>query len=173
MQADFDTATEGQQSRMERLTGAEEAASLAGEIRSRALKLLTNRDHSRLELERKLTARGYPPPAVQAVLDRLLGEGLLNEERLITAYISERLGKGFGPLRIRSELLGKGLSDTAISTYLDMDDDECLRLMTEADGAKFSDEAKQDPKTLAKRARFLEYRGFPTHLIARLLRTDC
>lgn len=145
------------------------AVDTAAEIRSRALKLLTSREHSRYELWRKLHRRGYPAEAVAAVLEALAEEGLLSEERLLAAYVAERLEKGFGPLRIRSELQAKGLSDAAIDPHLDLEDARCLDLMARVDAGKFGRRPADDRKTLAKRARFLEYRGFPAHLIARAL----
>lgn len=144
----------------------------AAEIRSRALKLLTTREHSRYELWRKLHRRGYPAEDVNAVLDQLAVEGLLSEERLLAAYVAERLEKGFGPLRIRSELQAKGLSDAAIDPHLDLQDDQLLTLMARVDAGKFGETPPNDRRTLAKRARFLEYRGFPAHLIARALAAD-
>jgi regulatory protein len=151
-------------------------AALAGaspaEIRSRALKLLTTREHSRYELWRKLHLRGYPAEAVNAVLDALAADGLLSEERLLAAYVAERLDKGFGPLRIRAELQAKGLSDAAIDPHLNLDDAAYLERMTVVDAGKFGRAPADDRQTLAKRARFLEYRGFPAHLIARVLALD-
>lgn len=147
-------------------------SALAAEIRDRALKLLTNREHSRAELARKLGARGYPAAAVAAVLDRLIEDGLLDEARLLAAYVAERLDKGFGPLRIRAELQGKGLSDARIGPYLALDDETCLARMTAARARRFGPAAPTDRAELARQARFLEYRGFPSHLIARLLGID-
>lgn len=144
----------------------------AAEIRSRALKLLTTREHSRYELWRKLYRRGYPAEAINTVLDQLATEGLLSEERMLAAYVTERLNKGFGPLRIRAELQAKGLPDTAINPHLNLQDEQCLALMTRIDAGKFGHNPPNDRRTLAKRARFLEYRGFPAHLIARALNTD-
>jgi len=144
----------------------------AAEIRSRALKLLTSREHSRLELARKLHRRGYAADAVDAVLDDLAAAGLLSEERLLAAYVAERLQKGFGPLRIRAELQAKGLSDAAIDPHLQLDERDCLALMTAVDEGKFGKGPPHDRQTLAKRARFLEYRGFPSSLIARVLDLD-
>jgi regulatory protein len=148
------------------------ASTLDAEIRSRALKLLTSREHSRYELWRKLYLRGYPAAAVHAVLNRLADEGLLSEERLIAAYVAERLGKGFGPLRIRAELQAKGLSDAAIDPHLQQEESECLALMARVEAGKFGPRPSADRQTLAKRARFLEYRGFPAHLVARALALD-
>jgi regulatory protein len=136
------------------------------------VKLLTTREHSRLELARKLCARGYPGDAVDAVLDGLSRDGLLSEERLLDTYVAERLDKGFGPLRILAELRGKGLSDAQIGPHLDIDDDTCLERIAVAHAKRFGEGRPTDRRELAKRARFLEYRGFPSHLIARFLDAD-
>jgi len=148
------------------------SAALRNEIRSRAVKLLTTREHARLELERKLRQRGYPPEAVADVLDALERDALLSEDRLLETYVAERLEKGFGPLRIRVELQGKGLSDRQIEPQLQLDDEHLLTLMATAHDRRFGATARSDRQTLAKRARFLEYRGFPSYLIARLLDVD-
>jgi regulatory protein len=148
------------------------SAAPASEIRSRALKLLTTREHTRYELWRKLHRRGYDADAVHAVLEQLVQEGLLSEQRLLDAYVIERLDKGFGPLRIRAELLAKGLSDAAIDPHLPQEDEVLRERMLAVDAAKFGPSPPGDRQTLAKRARFLEYRGFPAHLIARVLALD-
>ncbi|MEA3641345.1 MAG: regulatory protein RecX [Lamprobacter sp.] len=145
------------------------AGALCDEIQSRALKLLTTREHSRLELARKLRQRGYPAPEVETVLDALVANDLLSEERLIAAYVAERLSKGFGPVRIRFELREKGLSDEQIQPYLDLEEETLVEYLSLAYRKRFGDEPIDDRHEWAKRSRFLEYRGFPSHLIARFL----
>ncbi|MCF8003090.1 MAG: recombination regulator RecX [Chromatiaceae bacterium] len=145
------------------------AGALRDEIQSRALKLLTTREHSRLELARKLRQRGYPAAEVETVLDALVTNDLLSEERLMAAYVAERLGKGFGPVRIRFELREKGLSDEQIQPYLVQEEASLVESLRLAYRKRFGDEPISDRRELAKRSRFLEYRGFPSHLIARFL----
>jgi regulatory protein len=140
------------------------------EIRSRALKLLTTREHSRLELSRKLRRRGYDAAAVDEVLDALQAEELLSEERLIAAYVAERLSKGFGPLRIQFELREKGLSDDQIHPYLKHDDESMLQFLAQAYRKRYGDQPIVGVRDQSKRSRFLEYRGFPPRLIARFFR---
>ncbi len=145
---------------------------LRDEIRSRALKLLTTREHSRLELSRKLLHRGYPAPEIEVVLDALVADDLLSEERLVSAYVAERLGKGFGPLRIRYELREKGLSDDKIEPHLDLGDETLVECLRQAYRKRFGEDGFDDRREQAKRSRFLEYRGFPQRLIARFLNAD-
>lgn len=142
---------------------------LQDEIRSRALKLLSNREHSCLELRRKLCQRGYPADAVERVIDALLADELLSEERLVEAYVAERLGNGFGPLRIRAELRGKGVADALIQPHLVLDEQTLLDHAVRVCRKRFGDAAAADRQEQARRSRFLEYRGFPPGLIARVL----
>jgi len=155
--------TESEQSR----DAAQNDAS--AEIRSRAVKLLTTREHSRQELARKLLRRAYAADAINAVLDQLERDDLLSESRLIEQYVAERLRKGFGPVRIRFELREKGLSDLRTEPYLELSEESCLALISAAHNRRFGAETRKERQTLAKRARFLEYRGFPSHLVARFL----
>ncbi|NJM12471.1 MAG: hypothetical protein HC889_11860 [Synechococcaceae cyanobacterium SM1_2_3] len=50
-------------------------------IRAKALELLTRREHSRLELRQKLSQRGFPTERIEAALDQLVAERLLDEGR--------------------------------------------------------------------------------------------
>lgn len=149
-----------------------EKAAPFDEIRSRALKLLTTREHSRLELSRKLRRRGYPAGDVEAVLDALIADDLLSEERLVAAYVAERLEKGFGPVRIRFELREKGLSDAQIEPYLSLEDEALMQCLEAVYRKRYGERTIDDPRDQQKRSRFLEYRGFPPRLIARLLNAE-
>ena len=53
------------------------------DCRNRALGLLARREHSRLELTRKLISRSYSTETVEAVLNELHKERLLEESRLV------------------------------------------------------------------------------------------
>jgi regulatory protein len=139
-----------------------------------AIKLLTAREHSRLELTRKLAARGFGDAEVLPVLDRLTAQGLLNESRMAEVYVAERVRKGFGPLRIRRELKDKGLSDGAIEPHLDPMAGDWPERLAEVHDRRFGPGAPSDSlcdrSELARRARFLEQRGFPSEAIRRFLR---
>jgi regulatory protein len=141
-------------------------------IEGEALRLLASREHSRLELGRKLGARGYSEAAIRPVIDALSRRGLLSEERLAEAYVAERLRKGFGPLRVRQELHQKGLSDELIDPHLSLGDDQWRDRLAAVHNKKYGCTLASDPKERARRARFLEYRGFPAELIRHFLADD-
>jgi len=146
--------------------------SLDPEIERAALHLLSAREHSRLELQHKLGARGHARAAVDEVLDDLVCRGLLSEARMAEAYVGERLRKGFGPLKIRHELRRRGIPDDIIDPHLSLSVQDWLDLMALVHEKKFG---LQRPSRLEQRAscaRFLEYRGFPADLIARFLHED-
>jgi regulatory protein len=96
----------------------------------------------------------------------------VSEDRLAEAYVSERLRKGFGPLRVRQELRNKGLSDAQIDPHLVLSDDEWRDLIAAVHDKKYGSAPASDPKERARRARFLEYRGFPADLIRHFLADD-
>lgn len=135
-----------------------------------AIKLLAAREHSRLELVRKLGARGFGEGEIAPVLDRLTAAGSLNESRMAELYVAERVRKGFGPLRIRRELIDKGLSETAIEPHLDPMAGDWPERLAEVHNRRFGPGAPSDRQELARRARFLEQRGFPSEAIRRFLR---
>ena len=142
------------------------------EIQRDALSLLAAREHSRSELERKLCARGHSGSGVREVLADLCDRGLLSEARMAESYVAERLRKGFGPLKVRQELRRKGLADALIDPVLSKSTQEWLDLLADVHDKKFGTERASDPRELARRARFLEYRGFPVELIGRFLYDD-
>jgi regulatory protein len=135
-----------------------------------ALKLLATREHSRRELARKLGARGFDPALVDGVMDRLIRAGALDESRLAEHYVAERSGKGFGPLRIRAELWEKGLAEDLFDPYLDALEADWPDYLAAAYERRFGPGQPVDRADYARRARFLEQRGFPPEMIRRYLR---
>lgn len=152
-----------------------ESADLSGEdpsapIERLALKLLGAREHSRLELARKLHARGFEPTLVERVIDRLARAGALSEARLVERYVAERVRKGFGPLRIRAELREKGLPDVLIEPQLEEMQGAWPEHLAVAHDRRFGAGPPTDRADYARRGRFLEQRGFPPEMIRRYLR---
>lgn len=80
-------------------------------VRQAAMNLLARREHSRLELERKLASRDYSENETKPALDALESEGLLSNKRFAAAYVAERRRRGFGPHKIRDELMERGLDE--------------------------------------------------------------
>jgi len=142
------------------------------EAEQAAIRLLAPREHSRLELRRKLLKRDHAPDVIEEVLQRLEELGLLSEERFVEQYVAMRKRKGYGPVRIRQELRERGINDTMIHEWVDERDDEWRVNMKQEVEKKFSVLVTAEYKEQARLARFLEYRGFPNHMIRDYLFQD-
>ena len=73
-------------------------------LQARALRLLARREHSRLELSRKLAPHAQDPDEVANLIEDLVRRGWLSEQRVVEQLIHARRGKR-GSQRIRQELL--------------------------------------------------------------------
>lgn len=131
--------------------------------------LLARREHSREELQHKLTARGFAVDLVEVVLDDLAAENLQSDDRYTEAYINERTGRGYGPIYIKQALRNRGVDDHLINQYLDPNDPEWTRLAAEVKQRRFGVIESGDRRTYAKAVRFLQQRGFSGEQIRRAL----
>lgn len=139
------------------------------DIRRAAMDLLARREHSRRELSDKLQRR-YPFPDILCEqLDRLEQEGLLSDERFVESFVNYRTHSGKGPLRIKNELQQKGVSQTLIEAYVDVSDRHWSEQAALVLAKKFGNSKATTPAEKAKRARFLQYRGFTSEQVFRLL----
>ncbi|WP_216638457.1 regulatory protein RecX [Endozoicomonas arenosclerae] len=129
------------------------------DIRRAAMDLLARREHSFRELEGKLKLR-FPESDLTPALERLREEGLQSDERFLESFIRSRTAKGYGPVRIRSELFRKGLESQLIAECLLDDDDLWLEMVEEQRRRKFGDEQPLNTKDKSKQYRFLAQRGF-------------
>lgn len=137
-------------------------------LRGRALAHLSRREHSRLELARKL-ARHEPDPArIEALLDELERLGHLSEARFIESVVHRR-GERFGARRITQELEQHGVDRGRSREAL-----ECL------EGSEFErawaiwqrrfGHPPIDLKERARQQRFLAARGFDGGTIGAVFR---
>ena len=137
------------------------------DLRVRALQLLTRRDYSRAELQKKLAAHAESAEELASVLDTLQGERLLSDHRYATQRVTARAGR-YGDARLKQELRLKGVSDDDIAAALPEGGDETERCLAVWQ-RKFGQPA-QTPEERAKQMRFLQYRGFSGDAIRRVLR---
>ena len=83
-------------------------------LKSRALRLLATREHSRAELQRKLGPFEETAGSLAATLDELQAKGFISEDRVLESTVHRRSAK-FGASRIRQELQAKGLAPEAVA----------------------------------------------------------
>lgn len=136
-------------------------------LRERALRLLARREHTRVELSRKLAAHGTEEE-IQTLLTHLETAGLLSDARFAEAFIAAR-GARLGSLKLRHELRSKGVSDTLIETYVHNSPAEELQRAQTLWLRKFGT-PPADAREYARQARFLMTRGFSGDIIHRLLK---
>ena len=136
-------------------------------LKGRALRLLSGREHSRAELERKLKSFETEPGTLGQALDELQAKGFISEQRVIESVLNRRAAK-LGTARIRQELQGKGLDPQAVSAAL-------TSLQTSERARAFDVWRKkfgappQDAQAAAKQMRFLAARGFGAEIIRRVV----
>lgn len=132
----------------------------AKNVRHTALDILARREHSRVELKRKLLKRFNAYDVVEQVLDRLEAEHLQSDERYAESYVRYRSKAGFGPLRILAELRERGVNDSLSNTYLKGSSNFWWQVAYRAKKKKFGLACANNIKDKARQTRFLQYRGF-------------
>ena len=136
-------------------------------LKGRALRLLSQREHSRLELERKLAAHETEPGQLAKALDELQARGFISEERVIESVLHRRASK-LGTTRVRQELAAKGLSGEAVAEAMENLRTTELARAREVWLRKFGHPAS-DPKEKARHIRFLISRGFAAEVVRRVV----
>jgi len=136
-------------------------------LKGRALRLLSQREHSRAELERKLAPHEEVPGELAKALDELQARDFINDGRAVDSIVHRRSGK-LGAARVKQELAAKGLSGEAVAQALaDLRETESSRAQ-EVWRKKFG-QAPQDPQERARQMRFLITRGFPAEVVRRIV----
>lgn len=137
-------------------------------LTGRALKYLSQREHSRLELERKLAPHVEEGEDLATVLDALEAKGFISPERVAQSVIYRR-GSKLGTARVLHELRSKGLDeDTVRAAAEQLRDTEHARAW-EVWQRKFGAVAAT-PQERMKQMRFLASRGFGGDVVNKVLR---
>ncbi len=138
-------------------------------IYNKALDLISLREHSRYELMQKLNKR-YPEtrPLIEEVLDKLIVNNILDDERFAEMYINSRARKGFGPKKIEMELSSKHVESFIISSSLEAYDNWIENAKKEL-LKKFKGIVPRDYQSKIKQKQFLFNRGFSTQIIDKVL----
>jgi regulatory protein len=132
------------------------------EIRLAAMNLLARREHSLGELRQKLRRRFDDEQALDTQLQRLADENLQSDERFAHSFARMRAMRGYGPTRVRQEMREKNLSDVDIARAFEAAELDWYTLAEEVYRKKFGEPGPLDRKELARRMRFMQYRGFTT-----------
>ncbi len=136
-------------------------------LKGRALRLLSGREHSRSELQRKLASHEAEPGQLQRTLDELEAKGFIDHGRVAESVVHRRAGK-LGAARIRQELQGKGLEPELVAEAVARLRGTELERARNVWRKKFQ-ALSADAAERGKQARFLAARGFDGEVIRRVL----
>lgn len=136
-------------------------------LKGRALRLLSGREHSRTELERKLQRFEEEPGSLALALDELAAKGFINEQRVVESVVNRRAAK-LGASRIKQELQAKGLDPQAVSDAVAELRSTELARAREVWLKKFGNRP-EDANERARQMRFLASRGFGGDTIQRVV----
>ena len=128
--------------------------------RNSAMRLLARREHSRAELRGKLVGRGFENDSVEELLQGLEDQDLLSDERFAMSLIARRAETGYGPKRIDLELRNRGVSEELAREALAKVEVDWWQQVTDQAVRKFGSDPAQTFPEWARRARYLERRGF-------------
>ena len=137
-------------------------------LKTRALGYLARREHSRLELERKLAPHAQTSEELSFLLDTLEQRGFLSAVRMVEQVIHMRKNK-FGSQRIVHELREKGIAENLIAAALpnirETEQENAREVWRKKFGAM-----PANAKEFGRQMRFLMGRGFTAEVIRQVLR---
>ena len=138
-------------------------------IYNKALDLVSRREHSCYELLQKLNKR-FPEtmPIIEDVVQKLVTNNILNDERFAELYLSSRARKGFGPKKIEMELNSKKIDSSFIANAIAKYDSWAENAENEL-LKKFKGIKPNDFNSKMKQKQFLFNRGFSTQIIEQIL----
>jgi regulatory protein len=139
-------------------------------LRERALKLLAGREHSRLELRRKLSPHAESAQQLEALLDELINKSQQSDARFAELR-SRVLSRKYGTSRIAHDLRSKGVSDEVIAESVGEARATELARAKEAWRKRFGSRPANSLEK-AKQMRFLHGRGFSFDVIRAVLGGD-
>jgi regulatory protein len=142
-------------------------------VKGRALRCLSQREHSRAELERKLarhvedTAGASAAEQIAAALDELTAHGLISEARVAASVLNSQAPR-YGARRLKQTLQAKGLEPALVAATLQQARATEFERARDIWRRRFG-AVPADPAERARQMRFLAGRGFEGDVIHRVM----
>ena len=133
----------------------------------RALAILMRQERSRAEMERRLAPHAQSTEELAAVLIALEERGWLSDRR-VAESLAHRKGGRLGVRRIEQELRDRSVEDDAIASVVPRLRESELARARGAWRKRFR-ALPQDTTERARQWRFLQARGFDSHVIRQVL----
>lgn len=138
--------------------------------------LLARREHSKVELARKLHSKGFDAQLCAEMIERYAVENVQSDMRFAEMLVRSKVSKGQGVERIRNELREHQIDQQAIQLALQSSEQELqldwFELAKQVRQKKFGQSVPQDWQQKQKQQRFLQYRGFTLEQIDYALQKD-
>jgi len=159
------------------------ASPTSGELRLAAMDLLARREHGSQELESKLRkrfrAREFDGGMLRDVIDQLMVDGLLSDERFAASKARQLAGRGYGPARIRRELAQLSVDhllshsmEEAFESEIDWAAQAAAAYQKKYHGQAIEGGWAERQRERGRRLRFLQYRGFDADISQQLVSAD-
>lgn len=146
-----------------------ESEQSVSDIINTAMRHLTRREHSRLELTQKLHSIYSDSHKITSALNQVCEKGYLSDERYADLIVRSRINQYCGPFKMRMELRGKGVVDDIIESVIESYDVDWLSLARQARVKRYGESAPSDAKNLSKQIRYLKNKGFYQEHIERVV----
>lgn len=130
------------------------------EVRDIAVRYLTRREYGVEELRQKILQRGADAAIADTVVNDLVDENLVSDERFTEMYVRMRIRRLFGPLKIKGELRSRGIAEQLVEHAMPAGQGTWFDAASQWAEKKFQGEL--DYAARAKIYRSLVNRGF-TH----------
>ncbi|HEX4780150.1 MAG TPA: recombination regulator RecX [Usitatibacter sp.] len=137
-------------------------------LKARAMRFLARREHSRLELARKLSRIATEEDNIDVVLEELAQKGWLSDARYAEQSVRAK-ARRCGPLKVAHELRCKGIADETIEAAFRAAGVDGAADMRRVWSKRFSEKPANE-RERARQVRFLQGRGFPLDPILKFLR---
>lgn len=138
-----------------------------------ALRFLSIRNHSRNELRQKLLKKKFSEDIIEKVLNELSQLSYLNDRKFAEQFFNELIGKHFGPLKIKNEMMKRGIDkqtiDEILQNYFNDEDSQKEVILSYLQKNKFPKKLKSKNE-LQKIYNHLISRGFSSSVIVKALR---
>ncbi|MBE0620684.1 MAG: recombination regulator RecX [Burkholderiales bacterium] len=137
-------------------------------LRERALAMLARREHTRVEMTRKLSPHTESPEQIEQLLDALAARGWLSETRFAESR-ANALARKFGSRKIEYDLKSRGVSAEVVEQTLERTSaqelDNCRAVWLRKFGV-----LPQDAAERGRQMRFLAGRGFSAETVRQVLK---
>ena len=138
-------------------------------LKSRAMRFLARREHTRAELARKLASSAQEGEDVESLLDELTQRGWLSDARF-AEQAARAKARRFGPIKLAHYLRSRGLGEEAIAAGLQRAGADGRSSLETVWRTRFNTPPANEREKM-RQVRFLQGRGFAVDDIFRFLKT--